>query len=378
MEKVPFTYGRIAADEDFTDRQAELKRLIDNFDALVNTILISPRRWGKTSLVKEAGAICESKHKNLKVISIDIFNIRDEKEFYLALSNRILKATSNSWEDFAANAKLFLSRFIPTVTFSPDKQTDLSFGISWKELEKHPDDILDLAENIARKKELQLVICIDEFQNIMQFGNPDAFQQKLRSHWQNHQQVVYCLYGSKRHILRDIFSDPSKPFYKFGDLMLLDKIPESEWIVFLCRRFQDTGKTLLPDDARLIARLADNHPYYVQQLAQQAWFRTDDECNQDIVLSAHEDIVNQLSLLFANSTEKLSSFQIHLLKAVLSGEKQLTAKETLEKYQLGTSANVVRLKRLLIENEILDDTGEELSFLDPMYKYWLQKNFFKK
>jgi len=222
------------------------------------------------------------------------------------------------------------------------------------------------------------VICIDEFQNIMQFGNPDAFQQKLRSHWQNHQQVAYCLYGSKRHILRDIFSDPSKPFYKFGDLMLLDKIPESEWIVFLCRRFQDTGKTLLPDDARLIARLADNHPYYVQQLAQQAWFRTHDECNQDIVLSAHEDIVNQLSLLFANSTEKLSSFQIHLLKAVLSGEKQLTAKETLEKYQLGTSANVVRLKRLLIENEILDDTGEELSFLDPMYKYWLQKNFFKK
>jgi len=378
MEKVPFTYGRIAADKDFTDRQAELKRLIDNFNGLVNTILLSPRRWGKTSLVKEAGTICESKNKNLKVISIDIFNIRDEKEFYLALSNRILKATSNGWEDFAANAKLFLSRFIPTVSFSPDKQTDLSFGISWKELEKQPDDILDLAENIALKKDLQLVICIDEFQNIMQFSNPDAFQQKLRSHWQNHQQVAYCLYGSKRHILRDIFSDPSKPFYKFGDLMLLDKIPEREWVIFLCRRFEDTGKTLLPDDARLIAKLADNHPYYVQQLAQQAWFRTINVCSQEIVLSAHEDIVNQLSLLFANSTERLSSFQINLLKAVLAGEKQLTAKETLEKYQLGTSANVVRIKRGMIENEILDDTSDELSFLDPMYKFWLKNYFFKE
>lgn len=179
-------------------------------------------------------------------------------------------------------------------------------------------------------------------------------------------------------MLLDIFSNPSQPFYKFGDLMLLDKIPEKEWIVFLCKRFEDTGKILSPENARLIAQLADNHPYYVQQLAQQVWFRTKDACSQEIILSAHEDIIDQLSLLFANSTEKLSSFQIHLLKAVLAGEKQLTAKETLEKYRLGTSANVVRLKRLLIENEILDDTGEELSFLDPMYKYWLQKNFFKE
>jgi hypothetical protein len=289
-----------------------------------------------------------------------------------------LKTTSNGWEDFAANAKLFLSRFIPTVTFSPDKQTDLSFGISWKELEKQPDDILDLAENIAQKKNMQLVICIDEFQNIMHFSDPEAFQQKLRSHWQNHHNVAYCLYGSKRHMLLDIFSNPSQPFYKFGDLMLLDKISEKEWIVFLCKRFEDTGKRLSPENARLIAQLADNHSYYVQQLAQQAWFRTKDTCSQEIILSAHEDIINQLSLLFVNSTEKLSSFQIHLLKAVLAGEKQLTAKETLEKYQLGTSANVVRLKRLLIQNEILDDTGEELSFLDPMYRYWLQKNFFKE
>ncbi len=67
----------------------------------------------------------------------------------------------------------------------------------------------------------------------------------------------------------------------------------------------------------------------------------------------------------------------NLLKAILAGEKQLTSKETLEKYQLGTSANVVRIKRGLIENEILDDTGGELSFLDPMYKYWLKKYFFK-
>ena len=152
--------------------------------------------------------------------------------------------------------------------------------------------------------------------------------------------------------------------------MLLEKFPNGLFSSVNIRRY---GK-ILSQNARLIAQL-DNHPYYVQQLAQQAWFRTKDACSQEIILSAHEDIIDQLSLLFANSTEKLSSFQIHLLKAVLAGEKQLTAKETLEKYRLGTSANVVRLKRLLIENEILDDTGEELSFLDPMYKYWLQRIF---
>jgi hypothetical protein len=179
-------------------------------------------------------------------------------------------------------------------------------------------------------------------------------------------------------MLLEVFTTSSMPFYKFGELIYLKKIETEEWIPFIRRRFNDTGKEISAEDARLIAQLADNHPYYVQQLAQQSWFRTGRKCNREIILSAREDIVGQLGLLFANITERFSASQMGLLRAILAGEKQLSAQQTLQQYRLGTSANVVRVKRGLIESEVLDDSSGELTFLDPMFRYWLESIFFQK
>ncbi len=79
-----------------------------------------------------------------------------------------------------------------------------------------------------------------------------------------------------------------------------------------------------------------------------------------------------MGLLFANITERFSATQMGLLRAIIAGEKQLSAQQTLLQYRLGTSANVVRVKRVLIESEVLDDSGGELTFLDPMFRYWLE------
>lgn len=377
MQHVPFTYGKITEPIDFTDRESEIAVLKRNFYAKVNTILISPRRWGKTSLVKKAATEAGKENADLRVCYIDIFNYRNENEFYVALANEVLKSTSSEWEELVQNAKTFLSRLIPSVSFSPDKQTELSFGIGWDEVQKHPDEILDLAEKIAHRKKINIVVCIDEFQSVASFTQPKIFQQKLRAHWQNHTRVTYCLYGSKRHMLLDVFTNPSMPFYKFGDLLFLKKIDAEHWINFIQKRFDDTGKQISADDAALIASLADNHSYYVQQLAQQTWFRTKQKCKTENVTTAREDIVDQLSLLFANLTEGLSTFQLNILHAIVSGEKQLTAQNTLKKYRMGTSANVVRNKKQLIENETLIEEDNTLSFSDPMYKYWLESRFFQ-
>ena len=93
------------------------------------------------------------------------------------------------------------------------------------------------------------------------------FQKKLRAHWQLHQHVTYCLYGSKRHMLMEVFSSPSMPFYKFGDIIFLEKIKENDWIEFITKRFNDTGKSIDIENAANIAKHCENHPYYVQQLA---------------------------------------------------------------------------------------------------------------
>ena len=125
-----------------------------------------------------------------------------------------------------------LVRFIPNLSFSPDPGTELKLSMDWEQVKKDPDDILDLAEKIAIKAKKKLVLCIDEFQNIAEFKDSLGFQRKLRSHWQLHQHVSYCIYGSKRHMLMEVFSSPSMPFYKFGDLIFLEKIKEEEWITF--------------------------------------------------------------------------------------------------------------------------------------------------
>ena len=50
-------------------------------------------------------------------------------------------------------------------------------------------EILNLPEQIARKKDIQVVVCIDEFQNLAGFKHPLLFQRRLRSEWQHHQRV---------------------------------------------------------------------------------------------------------------------------------------------------------------------------------------------
>ncbi|MDD5620328.1 MAG: ATP-binding protein [Proteiniphilum sp.] len=378
MRSVPFTYGRVTASDDFTNRSEEIALLKRNFLAGVNSILISPRRWGKTSLLRRVTEELTLEQKDIRICHIDIFDLRNEHQFYVALANGVLQATSSRWEEFVKDAKQFLGALVPTITFSPDMQTGVSFGVGWEEIERNPEEILDLAERVAERKKIRIIVCIDEFQSLASFADPLAFQKKLRARWQNHRHVTYCLYGSKRHMLLEVFTDSSMPFYKFGELLYLKKIGTEEWISFIRRRFSDTGKEISEEDARLIAQLAENHPYYVQQLAQQSWFRTGRKCNREIILSAREDIVGQLGLLFANITERFSATQMGLLRAIIAGEKQLSAQQTLLQYRLGTSANVVRVKRGLIESEVLDDSGGELTFLDPMFRHWLEFILFHK
>ena len=377
MENTPFVFGKLATNFDFTDRELETSHLASNFRSLINSIIISPRRWGKTSLVNQVSEMLINQEPDIKICHIDLFNVRTEEDFYIELATKILKATSSKWEELAQNAKEFLSRLLPRITFSPDDQSELSFGIGWEDLKKNPNDILDLAETIAISRKFKIIVCIDEFQSISDFKNPLAFQKKLRSHWQMHTHVAYCLYGSKRHMLLEVFTGPSMPFYKFGDLVFLEKINTKEWVKFIKRRFSDTGKEINDLESTLIANLAENHSYYVQQLAQQTWLRTENLCTSSMVEEAHHGLVNQLSLLFTNITESLSTKQLELLKAIISNEKQLSSQKTIQNYKLGTSANVLRLKQSLLAREIIDISADQIDLQDPMYKYWLKNNYFK-
>jgi len=377
IESAPFIFGVLADSTDFANREEEVKRILTNTNSGISTIIISPRRWGKTSVVKKAGLVGMKKDKKLRVCFLDVFNIRSEEEFYEEFAKEVIKASSNKWNDIINNTKKYLSAFIPKISIKPDGINDFSLSLSVDELRKHPNEILNLPEVLAKDKKIKFLICIDEFQNIAGFENPLAFQKKLRSHWQHHKLTNYCLYGSKRHMMLDVFSSQSMPFYKFGDIMFLDKIKESEWKKFIKKRFVATGKGIDIDAVLMISRLVENHPYYVQQLAQLSWFRsTNNKCTVDIVNQAHEGLINQLSLLFQNLTDGLSNAQVYYLHALLDGVKKMTSKETISKYKLGTSATALKAKKSLINKEIIDDWNGVVDVLDPLYKSWLKKRYF--
>lgn len=376
--ETPFVYGRLAIEGNFIDRDDDRRRLVQNFISRTNTILISPRCWGKSSLVYQAATDAAEAEKALRVVFIDLFNVRSEEEFYKELLEKTILAVSGRIEEVIANIKKFFRQGIPQISFSPDAQQEISLSLNWNELKKQPDEVLNLAEKMAQDKDLKIVICIDEFQNIAYFDDPLSFQKKLRSHWQKHQMVSYCLYGSKRHMMMEVFASPSMPFYKFGDLMFLSKIEGVYWTNFIVERFETTGKHIKPQQAAQIAELVENHPYYVQQLAQLVWLRTKKTVQRAELELAYENLILQLSMLFQNLTETLPNTQINFVRAILEGASQISSKDTIEQYKLGTSANVTRIRKALISKEIIDDHQGEIIVLDPLYAAWLRKYYFRK
>lgn len=370
----PFVYGRIADKENFTDRYEEVKLLTQNFNSLVNTVIISPRRWGKTSLVNKTAQLLQNSNSDLCICHVDIFNCRTEEEFYLAFANALLKVSTSAWEEFVSGVKKYLGRMAPVISVSDSSQSyEFSFGISFKDNKLSYDEILDLPQAIATDSGKKMIVCIDEFQNINEYEDTLAFQRKLRAHWQKQTSVCYCLYGSKRHMLLGIFNDYSMPFYKFGDILFLHKIGRKDWVSFISIRFTDTGKSISEDLCNAIAARVKDHPYYVQQLSQQVWLRTEKICTEEIINDAFLSLTDQLSLLFANIIDTLTSKQINFLLAVADGVTNFSSKEILTNYKLGTSANIKNLRKATLEKDLIDILPDNVTEIqDPVFEYWLK------
>lgn len=373
----PFVFGRKAVGSSFTDREKETARLISNFNNRINTVLISPRRWGKSSLVKKAGDLSNS--ETLKIIYIDAFSLRDATEFYTVLATEVIKSTSNTMETWVEHVKRFFSRLSPRFSFGPDPLNSFELSFELESVERNYQEILDLPEKIAAEKGIRLVICIDEFQDTANFGESALFHKRLRTAWQNHQSVTYCIYGSKQHMMSALFEKQSMPFYKFGENIHLNKIPVSDWISFIIQKFKQTGKTISEALALKIATTVKCHSYYVQQLSHLVWQRTSDTADDTIFTVALDDLLAQNDMLYQRETELLSDTQLNFLKALASGTVNgFSNKDILHKYRLGSSANVTKLKKALIEKEFIEFNGKLAEFLDPAYELWFIREILKK
>lgn len=343
--EIPFVYGKIVADNDFTDREEETRKLVANFLSQTNTAIISPRRWGKSSLVNKAIESVSKSDRSILFVKINAFKCETPQDFYELFAKRTVEGISSSAE---------------------------AAGV---DLKNNPieEDILDLPQQIASKRKKKVVVCIDEFQQIGEFPRTDRFQKILRSHWQEQPDVAYILYGSKKYMMLNIFGEYGSPFYEFGDLMFLPKISGENWIAYIRDRFTQTGKSIPDAVAGHLAALVENHPYYVQQLAQYSWLRTDKVCSEEIVDASFQGMLDSLNLQFVNLMDSLTEKQRSFLCAVSDGVGNLSAVETLSRYRLGTSGNIRILKSALKKRDLIEETGRRVEIQDPVFNRWIQR-----
>ena len=373
----PFVFGKVITGDLFLDRENDRKRLGGNIRSGINSMLISPRRWGKSSLVRQVAEEIQETDKSLRFCFIDMFNIRSEEDFYAEFALSVLKAGSDGWEKWMEDAKILLKGLIPRFNIGSDPMNDFTLTFDWQEVKMNPTEILNLPEAISQKKNFRIVVCLDEFQNLGFFSQPLEFQKTLRAHWQLHNQAVYVLLGSRRHMLIDIFNNPSMPFYRFGDLIMLDKIPSELWPAFIRENFITTGKQISLNLAAKISGLLDNHPYYIQNLAYEVWQITDTICYQETIDTAVSNLLYHNQYLFQLQTESLTNTQVAFLRAMCNGVTSFTSVTTLKTYALGSVSNIRRIRDALIQKEIIDIIQGKAEFLDPLFKLWFVRQFIR-
>ena len=367
----PFIFGKTVSGEAFTDREADTAKLVSNLQYGVNTFIVSPRRWGKTSLVKKAKLLAEN--EKLKIVYVDVQQCRSEEEFCDRYASAVLTQTAGKMDEWIENAKTFLSRFSFGINASPDPSSEVSLKIQLSSGERSTEDLLQLPENIAKKKKIHIVVCIDEFQQIGNFTNAMQFQTKLRSVWQHHELTSYCLFGSRKHMMEALFDDDSKPFYKFGDIIYLQRIPKEYWIKYITRKFSADKKSITQRQAAWIVEHVDGNSSYVQQLSWYVFQRTQAKVTDGILSDALKELVDQCRDLFEVKTESLTAYQMSFLKAVADGiHSGFSTSKVIQNYRLGSSANVSIIKKLLLDKDLIIVENKNIVLADPVMGLWLK------
>lgn len=371
MEKA-FVYGMSVGGDNFTDRIEETKRIKLDFENGINVILISPRRMGKTSLVKKV--ISEMNTPEIKVVYMDIYDCRCEYDFYNRFAETIMKSTGNQLEQVMENIKRFLVRVSPKLSFSPEPNSEFSVSLGITPKDYSPEEILDLPERIAKEQGIKIVVCIDEFQQIGEFSDSLTVQKRLRGVWQHHQHVSYCFFGSKKHLMENIFQSRRMPFYQFGEMLHLKCIPTEYWVPFICSRFEKYGKKISEEYAARICHTVKNYSSYVQQLAWNVMAETEIEVNEESFTEGFNALLEQNSSLFIQQTEGLTTYQLNFIRLLCNGiHSGFNTQSVVEQYSLGSKSNVDRIKKCLIDRELITIEKEGVFLADCVFELWFKR-----
>ena len=369
----PFNYGTVVSGEDFANRDKELRELASRLKETVRIFLVGPRRYGKTSLIKNVLGVLEK--EGMLTAYVDLYWATSSREFMELYLSNLIRGSRSVARRAARFIRDFLPRLRPRLGFDPSGNPELSLDVSRETPAEAVEEVFNLAEQIAKAQGKRFVVVLDEFQEIVKLDG-EALERQIRAAIQHHKNVSYLFAGSKSHMLIDMVSEQTRPFYQMGTLMTLDKIPKEEFSSFIAAKFVKSGKTISPAAVNRIIMESENVPHYVQLLSFYLWdhFQGLSQLEEAHVAEALSIILRGQEPAYLTIWEGLTLHQRKTVKvaALLKG-RLLTAKETIYRFHLESASNVAKSLRALCSKGILRREKGAYVFEDVLFCRWLEK-----
>jgi hypothetical protein len=392
----PFVYGEVVPAAAFVNRVDELNRLVRDLEAAQKVFLISPRRYGKSSLIRRALATV-ARHGTLTVeVTVSSFS---SYVAFLEGYARALVAAETRWDrarnwlrDAVRSARAEV-RYTPDVSrrsaakTDPTLQTpgagDLSVSFptvkSDRDVSRLAQEVFALPAQLAASRRRNVVVALDEFQAIAGF-NGGSVEHAMRAAVQHQREVGYVFAGSEPSLMERMLG-PKRPFYKAGPVMRLDKIPAGEFAAFIDARFARSG--MKPEDGlgAAIVDLAGNLPYDVQRLAHETWDevrgKTRKRATLDDLHNALKRLLAEQQTMFEAMWQRMTLAQRGTLRAVVVEDgRELLSADSRARHRLGGPSTVQAALSALKRDDVIAREGDRYVVVDSLLREWVARQTF--
>lgn len=379
MAANPFVYGEVVPASAFVDREAELDRLTSDLRDGQKIFLISPRRFGKSSLVRQAlraaaraGAL--TVEVTVSSYSSYIAFLEGYAQALVSIESRLDRA--RGW------LRDLLGDLRPELRVEPDRSGAARFAVAFPSVRSDRDvsrlapEVFAMPGRMADARRRRMAVALDEFQAIGAF-NGGSVEHALRAAVQHQRQVGYVFSGSEPALMERMLGR-SRPFYKAGPVMRLQRIPADRFETFIDAKFKASGIRPAPGVAAAIVDLAGNLPYDVQRLAHEVW---DDvraagrrAVDADDVHASLKRLLGEHDTLFEGTWQRLTLAQRGALRAaVLQDGRELLSADVRARYRLSGTSTVQAALTALVRDDILAKDSNRYAVVDSLFREWVAR-----
>jgi hypothetical protein len=378
----PFVYGEVVPLSAFVDREDELDRLTRDLMAGQKVFLISPRRYGKSSLI--AQALRAAARGGALVVDLTVSSYSS----YVAFLEGYARALS-SIERQTGRAVSWLREALASVRPEVRLETSdrgrpevsLSFPSARTERDaaRLANEVFALPGRIADKRGRKVAVALDEFQAIAGFDG-GSVEHALRAAVQHQRNVGYVFSGSEPALMERMLGR-NRPFYKAGPVMRLGRIPAERFAAFLEARFHSTSIKPAQGLGLAIVELAGNLPYDVQRLAHELWDDARAGARRSVGLddlhSTLTRLLGEQESIFEATWQRLTLAQRAALRAaVLQEGRELLSADTRTRYRLSGASTVQASLAALVREDILARDGDRYIVVDSLLREWVARRTF--